>query len=65
MDKFTAIYEESWRTDQMRHTTTFMRRIQQQDGETVLDMIEREKIADNVIFLFVGWPFIVGEEVGK
>ena len=45
-----------------------MRRCEQRDGETVLDMLKREEIEDSVQFLFNGWPTLQGEtevEVGN
>lgn len=59
--KFTAIFTESWVAGSHMHTLTRMRRIEQLDGETVEDMLAREGIEDNMLYLFEGHPLLQGE----
>ncbi len=62
--KFTAIYIDSWVSadSYYHHTLTKMKRIEQRDGETVADMLERENIKDSTIFLFYGHPLMQGTD---
>ena len=61
MNKFTAIYTDSWMAGSHWHTLTKMRRIEQHEGETVGDMLTREWIAESTVFLFIGHPAMQGE----
>lgn len=60
--KFTAIYVESFQNGSHTISMTKMRRIEQIGDETVRDMLEREGIANDTQFLFVGHPLLQGEE---
>lgn len=59
--KFTAIYIKAWMSGSHYQSITKMRRCEQKDGETVLDMLKREGVEDSVQFLFNGWPTLQGE----
>lgn len=45
----------------MQHNVR-MKRINKSQKETVLDMLIRENIADNTVFLFKGWSKLQGED---
>lgn len=60
--KYTAIYVESWMSGSHRYSLTRMKRIEQQQGETVKQMLEREDVADGLVFLFEGHPKQEGED---
>jgi len=60
-NKFTAIYVDSWMSGSHRVSSTEMKRIQQNDGETIEEMLEREGIDNNIAFLFNGHPSMEGE----
>lgn len=62
-NQYTAIYIDSWMSGSHRQSLTQMRRVEQRDGETVVDMLEREGIADCTVFLFHGHPPLQGEDV--
>lgn len=62
-NKFTAIYSDSWVSGGRMVSSTQMRRIEQKDGETVVDMLKREGIDRNTLFLFQGHPLLQGEEL--
>jgi len=61
---YTAIYIDSWMTGSHRNTITKFRRIEQREGKTVGDMLEREGIADCTVYLFHGHPSLQGERNG-
>ena len=61
--KYTAIYVHSLMSGSNRQSLTEMRRVEQNKGETVSDMLERENIADCTVFLFRGHPKMHGEDV--
>jgi hypothetical protein len=52
--KFTAIYVESWMSGSHHHSITKMKRVEQQKGETVVGMLERNFIKDETVFIFEG-----------
>ena len=55
--KFTAIY-----TDRLYGgNITCMKRIEQQENETIKQMLEREDVADGLVFLFHGHSQMQGE----
>lgn len=60
-NKFTAIYTDSWMSGSHRQTLTLMKRIEQQENETLEQMIEREDVADGLVFLFHGHSQMQGE----
>ncbi len=60
--KYTAIYLESWVIGSNRHLLVKMRQIEKSGDETIADMLEREGIKDDIQFLFVGHPPLVGDE---
>ncbi len=60
-NKFTVIYNDSWMCGSHYQSLTKMRRIEQLNGETVADMLEREDLQDRVEFLFCGHPLFQGE----
>ena len=49
-------------TGSHRQTLTHMRRVERQANETVEDMLLREDILDNLVFLFEGHPRREGED---
>lgn len=57
--KYTAIYYKSWQAGSHRHVIASMRRIEQRDEESVLDMLMREEL-DDVVYLFHGHPLLQG-----
>jgi len=59
--KFTAVYLDSWFSASQWHSLTKIRRVVQQDDESVLEMLEREGIARVTLFLFQGHPPLQGE----
>ncbi len=61
MNKFTAIYTDSWMSGSHQMTLTQMRRIEKRKDETVSDMLEREHLEDCTVFLFLGHPALQGE----
>lgn len=61
MEKFTAIYVDSWMSGSHMHYLTKFKRIRQKDGETPLDMLKREDLEFSVQYLFHGWPLMQGE----
>lgn len=61
MEKYTAIYIESWMSGSRQHSLTKMMRCKKKEDETVGDMLERNGIAESTIFLFNGWPTLQGE----
>lgn len=61
-NKYTAIYTESRMTGSHRHTTVNMCRLERDKGESIMEMLEREEIADCTVFLFVGHPILDGEK---
>lgn len=52
--KYTAIFTQSHKVGRNTKTFTGMRWIEQHPGETVHAMVEREQLADNLVFLFHG-----------
>lgn len=62
MSKFTAIYTDHWTAGSNHYTAVRMMQVEQQPGETVVGMLEREGIAGTVQFLFVGHPKMQGQE---
>lgn len=62
MQKFTAIYIKTWQSGSHWHSSEHMRRIEQREGESVGDMLDREGIKETTVFLFVGHPKLEGEE---
>lgn len=63
-EKFTAIYVENWLAGSHMQFLTKMARIERNDGETPEAMLKREGLEDNIVYLFVGWPRLQGEEEG-
>lgn len=55
-NKFTAIYTEKWIMGSNYHSLTKMKRLLKIEGETILDMLDREGISDSVEYLFEGHP---------
>jgi hypothetical protein len=62
MMKYTAIYVESFQSGSHTISMTKMRRIELQDGESVRQMLERENIANETQYLFIGHPLLQGED---
>lgn len=61
-NKFTAIYNEHITTGfGLDYTETLMKRIERNFGETIDEMIEREDVADRLVFLFHGHSQMQGE----
>ena len=58
MNKFTAIYIKPWTSTPHRYDLIHYRRIEQNNGETILNMLERESIAGVTLYLFQGHPDI-------
>ena len=61
MKEYTAIYTEGWTTGSHYHTSVHMKRIVQQDNETLADCLVREGIDQTTQFLFEGHPKLQGE----
>ncbi len=59
--QYTAIYVESWMSGSHQHSLTKIKRIEVKEGETVVEVLEREQIKDTTVYLFVGWPKLQGE----
>jgi len=57
---FTVIYVGSWMADSHRNSITKMVRVQQREGETIKEMLDREGLS-SVVFIFHGWPKLQGE----
>ena len=60
--KFTAIYNETWQVGSHTSFLTHMQRIEQMDGESIEDMLKRECIEKETVFLFCGHPLLHGEK---
>jgi uncharacterized protein YjaZ len=60
-EKFTAIYVERWMSGSHHHALTKFKRIEVKKGESVLDALTREGIAENTEYLFHGWSRLQGE----
>jgi hypothetical protein len=61
--KYTAIYVESWVNGGHRSSQTVKRKIERKDGESIGEMLEREGVADSLVFLFAGHVADVSGEV--
>jgi len=61
MNKFTAIYVDSWMSGSHMQSLTKMKRCVQLEDETVSGMLKREGIENTVQYLFNGWPTLQGE----
>lgn len=59
--KYTAIYLDTWLSGSHVQSLVRMLRMECKDGETVMDMLEREGISDCTQYLFHGHPPIQGE----
>lgn len=63
MRKLTAIYVDSWFWSAHLHSITRMMRIEVEENDMDIKKILKDKgIDDKIVFLFEGWPKIVGEE---
>jgi len=62
MNKFTAVYVENWMSGSHMHSNTKCIRLEQQEGESVEDMLKRSDVDQTVQYLFVGHPKFQGEE---
>jgi hypothetical protein len=60
-NKFTAIYVENWMSGSRMFSATKCIRLEQEEGETVLDMLKRAGVEETVQYLFVGHPKFQGE----
>lgn len=47
------------------HSLTKMRRVEQKGTESVLDMLKREDLVENCVYLFLGHPKLQGEDTYK
>lgn len=56
MKKYTAIYTEHWMSGSHMQTLVQMKRFDLSRNEKIEDALEKEGIADAVVFLFEGWP---------
>lgn len=52
--ELTVIYVESWMSGSHRQAITQMRYCCLEGSETVVDMLNREGLADNVVYVFEG-----------
>lgn len=59
---YTAIYEERWQTGSHWHCLTKIRRIVLNVNETVKDMLIREGIDRDIVYLFHGHSRLQGEK---
>lgn len=59
--KYTAIYTEGFSVGSNYNTLVLMKRVKQREGESVKDMLIREDIYDNTVYLFEGWSPLEGE----
>ena len=62
MEKLTAIWEQRWTKCGHWHSLTKMQRMSKLANETVLQCLQRYGIEDSMIYLFQGWPPLIGEE---
>lgn len=62
MEKFTAIYVDSWMSGSHRHSLTRFKRFTCGPSESVETALRRLNIADETVYLFVGWPKLQGED---
>ena len=60
--QYTAIYNQHWMSGSHWQSLTQFKRFTVNEGETVLDALKRECIADSTVFLFEGWPRLQGEQ---
>lgn len=60
MKKYTVIYFEPQWSGSQRYNVTSMRRVSTR-GESVDDMLRREGLYDQMIYVFEGWPKLEGE----
>ena len=60
--KFTAIYVDSWMSGSHRHSLTRFKRFTCGSNESVGAALRRLNIAEETVYLFVGWPKLQGEE---
>lgn len=60
--QFTSIYVDTWMPGCHQQSIARMKRIELQDGETVLDCLKREGISESTVFLFAGHPKLQGEQ---
>lgn len=57
---FTVIYVDSWQSGSHRTSLTKMRRVSQYEGETVAEMLRREGLESEAVFIFYGHPRLEG-----
>lgn len=63
MKKYTAIYVENWLSgSHMQYLTKYKRIEVDEEKESVMDVLDREEIGDQTVYLFVGHPKLQGEE---
>jgi hypothetical protein len=61
--KYTAIYIDSWLQGSHMVTNTHMKRLETKMDETVEQALERNQVADSMVYLFRGWPLLQGETI--
>lgn len=62
VEKYTAIYVDSWMSGSHKHSLTRFKRFECGKSESVGAALRRLNIAEETVYLFVGWPKLQGEE---
>ena len=62
-NKYTVIYVKSWQSGSHWHSLTKMARVEVDDDNLTPNLMEAVEYED-IQFVFVGWPPMVGEAEG-
>lgn len=61
MRRLTAIYIDSWMSGSHLHSITRMTRFECPNDMDVIEALKHKGIEEKTVFLFDGWPRLVGE----